>query len=201
MKILALSNVEGVLEQVTDALSETKATIMGKELSGDTTAFCDAAYDALTKKNYDLVIGITDDYIAAEMMLNKSSKDIRAARCNSKAELALAWKQGPNVLLITGDSPVLRGIVDMINDGGSEEHVEERPQKKPMTFKMPKIQRPMLPKREPKRIEEESDEEDAPKKKERDEDIRPSGPARPGMFGKLKDALGIIDDDEEDGKK
>lgn len=171
MKIFALSNLDGSADQLMDLLSDVNGSVIAKEIAGGADEFCASASEALLHKGYDLVIGVTNDYIAADMKLNKY-KDIRAAVCGSKQELYIANKLNPNVILLSGNIGLAKDIADIIGKPAPQQKQQQQKQQKPQKF---------VP--QPKQVEEEPEEDEPPSK-----------PSKAGVFGKLKDSLGIIDE-------
>ncbi len=197
MKILALSNVEGTVDELVDLLSDTDASVVGKELAGDTEEFCAVAIDAL-HRNYDLVIGVADNYVAAEMALNKS-RDVRAVRCGSRSDVAMAFRSDPNVILVSGGTGVVKEVAAELEDAGSGVKKPVAQQKKIKLRETAQAAKPAAKEAPAKPalgglFNRKAKVEEAPEEEEEDTE---TGPARPGMFGKLKDALGIIDEEKK----
>lgn len=188
MKILALSNVKGALEPLVDAFSDSHATLMGKEITGDTEEFCSEITEALFKKGYDLVIGATDDYVYANIMLNKN-KEVRAAQCSNRDDTDRAKESSPNVILV-GSNLSPNTLVNLVNQvfGPSPKPAQQQ-EKKAKQKETPREATPEKKERRPLFARKEKKEEE-----EDEEDDEPRGPSRPGIFGKLKDSLGIVED-------
>ncbi len=179
MKILAVSNVEGCTDRIVDAFEDSEASIVAKEESGGLEDLEDKLSGAMGKGIYEYAIVMVDDYVGATVAFNKLNS-IRAAVCDSADDLELAINNKVNVIIVKTSTKKL----DYLADGMIQ---ESRPEKKAKPEKAPEAKKP-----EQRTAKQEPEEED---EDEEDDSPRSSGK---GFLGKLKDQLGII---EDEGKK
>lgn len=176
MKILAVSNVEGCTDRLVDAFEDSDASIVAKEESGGIDDLEDKISVAMNKGIYAYAIVMVEDYVGATIALNKSNS-IRAAVCDSADDLELAVNNRANVIIVKTSTKKFDYLVDEMSQE-SEPEKKPKPEKEPSTKKQDE---------RPKKQEE----------MEKEEDPLPKSSGK-GFMGRLKDQLGII---EDEGKK
>lgn len=181
MRIYALSNVKGGLERIVAALNNADASTMAREEVGaDVKELGKLASEAITHGNYDAVILVPEDYIKACIVLNKF-EGVNAALCNSVEETELAEENDVNVIILKPSEHNLGYITEWLmkrtrkegervsDEGHGKEHEEKR--------------------------HEGGGHGHEDKEKKEDEHRHGAGSGA-GLFGGLKDALGILDKEE-----
>lgn len=175
MKILAISNVEGCAERIADAFEDTDMSVIAKEEREDVASIEAKISAAMNKGLYEYAIVAVDDHIGTAIALNKSSDKMRAGVCDDSEDLKLARMNNVNVIIVRASQNrfdyLAKGLVQAVKP---EKKEKPRPEK---IF-------------EPKKIEEKPRKPDSAQEEEED---YPKGSGK-GVFGRLKDHLGIVDD-------
>lgn len=182
LKILAISNVEGCAERIVDALGNKDVSIIAKEESIGLELLSERVSAAMNKGAYEYAIVAVEDHVGATVLLNKSGS-IRAAVCDSAEDVRLARKNDVNVMIVRADQKRFDYLGSGIAQAQKPQERREKPEKAFESRKQEEKPR--------KQAEQEEDDQD-----EEEEDYRKSG-GKGGIFGRLKDHLGIIDEDEE----
>ncbi len=203
MKVLLLADSEEYLDDAVDIFSSSGISVVAKVTNGTAKEFSSMAEDALFKKGYNIVIGNIPDYIEAGIELNKN-QGVRAAQINSKRDLKLSEKSKPNVMIFGSDMSLIKEFAIAMPAAHSAQMQQNStrktlngltgvPQKKPeqtrdinLDIQKSKLKKDIVP----KKIEDDAREEEY-------NDIEEHR-SRNGLFGRLKDSLGIIEDKEGD---
>ncbi len=183
MRVLVLSNVQKGLDSVVGVLDKAGHNIVAKEVSASTAELADMVSGELAN-GYDVCVVIAKDPIGLSMLLNKRS-DIFAAVCNSVDDVALGKSNNANVFVVRNPkSTEIEPIVSAISKLGYSKNF--------FKLSLPKFQlrfssKPQQPVLQQKKQKEEEEIEES----EEEQEEQP-GKGSKGLFGKLKNALGIV---------
>ena len=200
MKVYLISNVEAETEDIVDALDDVNVSVVAKDIEGNAQDAAQSIGRQLGKGSADMLIFLTDDAMEAGMELNKV-EGIKAAICSSPSQVQKAKARGANVIIIGDDAADKASIARAIASGGAGGLAQmPRPQlKKKMEERVQSRQadEEQAPEPAPIRINIKMPQLFAQKKAKAQPEIEdeplPMGKPRKGLFGKLKDELGIMD--------
>ncbi len=206
MKVLLVSNIPQGMDNVVTALNTDGATVVTKEINANAKDMAKQAYDLFTNGNFDMIIAITDNSVAANIAFNKFD-GTNAAVCETVDDASLAKENDANVIIIR--DPESANVPEIL------EVVSKRSKFKIGNLRQAKVfsrPRPVAPKRQDQPEEEQVEQSAAPvqqtqgfgflkpKPQQQQPQPRPmpsapiaTGPRREGVMGWLKDELGIID--------
>jgi len=216
MKIYLISNVPSGGDDIEEVLDNANVSVISKELLGSIKEIDDEVVRRISSSNANMLIFVTDDPIGAGMRLNKYD-GISAATCNTVQDVSAARANGANVIILDNERADKQEIAQALVKGGAglgkmlqmtsapkkkqfvERPVVERPvrpvererQQAPI-YKEPRapitinVKLPHMPQLfgGKKKVKEKQPVEDEP---------LPTGKPRPGLLGKIKDELGIVD--------
>ena len=197
MKILVLGSSDDYIDGVVDVFSSAGIGTVGKVVPEGGEAFCNAVEEAILNRGYDAVVGSTEDYINATIELNKNNR-IRAVSVRSRQELVLSRASNPNVFIIDNDNmPLVRDLVSGMRHMQSGEPAMEPKQKQ--LKKRDLVERPVeqaqVQQRQTHKRAPQADKGDNVEQEYRDyEEEHHHHSKKGGLFGRLKDSLGIIDE-------
>lgn len=174
VKILAISNVDGCTDRIVEVFENTDASIVAKEETGGVKAMCDRVSEAMNKGIYEYAIVATDDHVGATVNLNKYDK-LKAAVCDSDYDIELALKNDVNVIIIRSDQRKLNYLADGI---------AKEPERQEKKEKLEKVEKVEVKHKEEKHESKEEKVEESHSHK---------GGGKGGIFGRVKDSLGIMD--------
>ena len=180
MRIIAVSNVDGEVERVVEALDKTDAKILAREISGELEVVVRSVYESLKNNAYDLAVVLPNDYVGACISLNKY-REIRAAPCASEDDIKFAFANDANVLIVKQGTRL--DHVGKYFEGNSEAHKQHQHQDAGVELKTAH-----------KAVK---GKEDGEQEKEYGDDGSGGG----SIFGKLKSSLGIVDAKHEKPSK
>ena len=192
IRILLISNVEGETDELVGSLEFEGATVVSKDVSGNAKSLAKSIATLFADGKYDFVIAVSDNTVGTNVALNKY-EGITASICHDPEEAKSAREEGVNVAVVRqGNIGQVDAIVSAFSKGNGLQ----------LKIKMPTIQK-LQPRQnveeEPAAHERESpvamQKKPQPKqvaqvRREREE---PEPPKRPGLYGWIKDSLGIID--------
>ncbi|MDE1851059.1 MAG: RpiB/LacA/LacB family sugar-phosphate isomerase [Candidatus Micrarchaeota archaeon] len=217
MKIYLISNVPEGGDEIEEVLDGANVSVISKEILGRVKEIDSEIERKISSSNANMLIFVTDDPIGASITLNKH-EGLRAAVCNTVEDVSAARASGANAIILDNDRAQKGEIAQAIVKGGAgigkilqmttsapkkkafaERPIEgdaerrERPierQQAPI-YKQPSapitinVKLPQMPKLfgGKKKLKE----------KPIEDEPLPTGKARPGILGKIKDELGIVD--------
>jgi len=198
------------LDRIMDTLDSDGATVVTKEINGDVKEMAKRVNGMFNNGNYDTVVALTDNPFAANIAFNKLD-GTNAAICASADDASVAKENDANVIIVKGmEESGIAGILERVMkkpglSGGRPRHARAVDQPKP--------QKPVAEELE---IEGEGREPAAkpalhlnifklrlnqPQKQEVHKDSYMLGPKRSGVMGRIKDGLGIIDENPQTKRK
>ncbi len=126
-------------------------SIVAKEIDSDTDRFIEIVRKAALDRAYDLSVIIPEDYVRAEIMLNRD-KGISAAVCSTAEDMQAAEANNANVIVIKsaetgGAARMLSGILSRSGAKDPEQKqakVQERQVQQQKKSEQPKPSRPMV---------------------------------------------------------
>ncbi|MEM0094707.1 MAG: RpiB/LacA/LacB family sugar-phosphate isomerase [Candidatus Micrarchaeaceae archaeon] len=200
MKVLLISNMPNGADALSAELEGLGVNIVEKEVAGTLDSISNMVGSSMPGGNYDGILVITDNHIAAGIELNKK-EGIRAAVCSMPNDVMVAAKSNANVIVVSKESE-MRGIAKAVVDSlGRQTKISMRgivngiKKHAAKPVQMQKIEGEDAQLRAPRPIGERPKPEAEPKSEEGSEGLQQRKPRR-GLFGQLKEALGI-----EDGKE
>ncbi len=180
MKILAISNESGFVEKISNELGDS-VSLIAKEMDGKSLEdLCKEVHNSINNHSYAAAIVATKDYIKANIKLNKEFK-IDSAVCSSKDDVKLAKSENVRVIIVPTEGD-LSYLSEIISESGAT-HGHSPEEKKKLHEKHEKEGEHLAKPEEPEKEEEEN----MSKGK--------------GFLGKIKYSLGIIDNEQGEGKK
>ena len=214
MKILLATNIRGISDEILGELAGESDSIISKETTGDTKELIRSVYKLESSGNFNITVVVPDDHVAASILLNKY-QDLRAAVCSSGDDIRLAVKNTANVIILknTGADKVLSAIREVQElKTGEAGHMQQRqaPQRQVQEqqddeerapgFKiaMPELfHKAWKAKQEPEEQQERKRQKAKPAP-EPDYEEEVDNSKVKGVFNKLKNSLGIIDQGSEE---
>ncbi len=212
MKVLVISNVPDAAEGIVNALDGAGFSIVEKE-ADSIEKMADTADDAISK-GYSSVIAITDNPMGAGIAMNKR-ENVRAVVCETGNDAKAAKRNKANTIIVD-DGLAQDDLSELLSTLTNVPIGEKVQQPRKMQAVQPKRQpAPQAQPENPTNGFQWSDAQDAPAPKpgwqmpsfmkptpqvqpapEQDEEPEEEfKTARPGLIGKIKDSLGIIDAD------
>ncbi|MDE1828516.1 MAG: RpiB/LacA/LacB family sugar-phosphate isomerase [Candidatus Micrarchaeota archaeon] len=220
MKIYLISNVPSGGDEIEEVLDNANVSVISKELLGSIKEIDDEVVRRISSSNANMLIFVTDDPIGAGMRLNKYD-GISAATCNTVGDVSAARANGANVIILDNERAEKQEIAQALVKGGGGLgkmlQITSVPKKKQFVER-PAVEKPIERRERPVEREKQQapiyKEPSAPitinvklphmpqlfggKKKVKDkqpedEEPLPTGKPRPGLLGKIKDELGIVD--------
>jgi len=216
MKIYLISNVPSGGDEIEEVLDNANVSVISKELLGSIKEIDDEIERRVASSNANMLIFVTDDPIGAGMTLNKH-EGLRAAACNTVEDVSAARANGANVIILDNERAQKGEIAQALVKGGAGIgkilQMTSAPKKRPFVERA--VERPIEKRERP--IERQQapiyKEPRAPitinvklphipqlfggkkkiKEKPVEEEPLPAGKPRPGILGKIKDELGIVD--------
>ncbi len=184
MRVFLVSNVAGGTDKFAEAFEKTGSSVVAKETNSDTKALVKSVSEAV-KNGYELIIVVPDDAVAAGMYLNKSDT-VMAAVCATEKDIESAFNDSANVIILSDPTHVHSKLLERVRtaEKSSAPMTEAKQEAKTKYVKEQKHVKE-IPKE--RRAEEKEREENA-------EGMVLEKGSRRGIFGKLKDSLGIIDE-------
>lgn len=193
MKVYIIGDASEDIEDAVSILENKNISVIAKEVS-DFKQLSDYIEDTVSKGDSRIII-IVKDPMQSSISLNKSSS-INAALCSTSSDVALAYKSGANAIILK-DSNEKEDVLEAIINSSAAQVSNQQPQAQAnadMQKKKKKI---------PSRIDEEyreyskteKTEEQATEQQanieEQEKDVQSSNNSK-GLFGGIKDALGIV---------
>lgn len=180
MRVYIVSNREEGNDEFSNAIEGLGANITLKETTSDEKKLSDSVSLAINNSKPDFVLVLANDPIAANVSLNKQ-RNVTAAICNTQRDIDLAFKNEVNVVIVGEEVHDPQKFAHMLV-GKHQVHTQKS--QAPEKPKPPKAQ-------ETRQIQKEERNEPKQGREELPDDT--NLPKRPGLLGRLKDSLGIID--------
>ncbi|MEM0086844.1 MAG: hypothetical protein QXU16_01085 [Candidatus Micrarchaeaceae archaeon] len=200
MKVLLVSNMPNGADAISAEFESLGVNIVEKEVAGTLDTISGIINETAQSGNYDSILVITDNHISAGIELNKN-EGIRAAVCSVPRDVPIAAKSNANVIVVSKDGD-MRGIAKAVVDslgrqrkinvqafaGSIKKQTPKPTQTDMIENKNVQIQHPKVAGSRTKAGNEEEERSD-------EEYEEPLKKPRSGLFGRIKDALGIEDKD------
>lgn len=174
LKILAISNVEDCAESIVEVFENSDASVVAKEEQAGSEELARMASDGLSKKGYQYAIVVTDNHIGADIALNKL-QNVRAAVCAGPDDLKLAISNNANVIIVKSTDRRFDYLSDLLKSESSSQKQQPKKQRQ-------------------ETIQKQQSAPQKPEPKEEEPEPKRSGGGKGGIFGQLKDSLGIMDE-------
>ena len=197
MKILLATNIKDISDEVIGKLAGEGTNIVAKETAGDTKELVRSVYKLQSLGNFGIAIVVPDDHVAASMMLSKY-QDMRVAVCSNEEDIGLAMKNSANVIVFKSAAPdrVLNAIRNILDDDGTVRVPQKQAEERPVAAKPFKVELPRLfqgiGKQAAPQVKKKEKAKPAPEYDDSDE--IGNGEVK-GVFSRLKNSLGIIDEE------
>ncbi len=179
MRVYIVSNREEGNDEFSNAIESLGANITLKETTSDEKKLSDGVALAINSSKPDFVLVLANDPIAVNVSLNKQ-RNVTAAICNTQRDIDLAFKNEVNVIIVGEDVHDPQRFAHMLFSKHQSHPAKPQAPEKPKPIKVQEV----------KQVQKEEKKEQ-PRHEDLPEDI--NLPKRPGLLGKLKDSLGIID--------
>ncbi|MDE1860111.1 MAG: hypothetical protein KGH72_00140 [Candidatus Micrarchaeota archaeon] len=192
IKILVISNVNGVTDSLIDGMDVPNANIIARDFEGDVDALSKQVARLFKDRKFDYIVVIPDDVIEAGINLNKI-EGARSVVCKFEADAEAAAAHKANIVIMDDpDSRIFNDLMGSLLKGHSGSSSRREPDSRQASifggFKKPQPQQ-----KETKRVHEEKAEEKDVDKEERQQQAPRAGKRKGGLGGMLKDYLGIMD--------
>ena len=197
MRILAISDIPNGVDPIVDSLNQEGVSIVAKEVDFDNDALISIISDYLSKKNFDMIVILPKDPIGVNMALNKHPS-ISAALCESEDDVYAASENNANTIILKRSSSRLYHVLkSMMAQGADRQEPQERKHDRKETEKQAKEPKKSISGMLGKHLSKLSAAKPAKgqRREEKEEDDMPEIKyTRKGIFGRLKDELGIVDE-------
>lgn len=189
MKVYVLSNVPGKGDSIVNDFGASNVNVVSKENESTVEEMSAAVAKAIEEGKADYVIVIASDPIKASILMNKES-NVYAALCSSADDIELAKVNNANTIVVNS-SMSADNFVNALLSGRQK-----------LSFFMPKKKQeerqaeqpaPKEAQKEQKQVKSKQQQMAESKKADEPEQQVPKRGKKSGLFGALKDSLGIID--------